>query len=251
MNNKPLGEKHVEETSVEEKSVEEKSVEERPSDESLEDQVYEAIKRAILQRELKPGAQISYATWAKHLSVSRTPVRDAFKRLENEGFIIRESERQWYVYVLTLADVHNLHATRMAVEGYMARLAARHRTGEQIETMMELIEAMEEAIVAKDRTAFRRADSHFHQLIEEACQNPYLARISHHCHEMLTRLRTEITMEGRLQVAVEENQMIAHAVLEQDEDAAEAAQRRHIRASWENMVLLLEQMVIPIVGDHF
>lgn len=218
---------------------------------SLEDQAYNAIKDAIKTLKVRPGEKISYTEWADQLKISRTPVRDALKRLEQEGLVIRETGRQWHVYTLTLQDVYKLHELREGVDTYIARLAALNLTEAQAKRIRELLKDMDAAQARDDRHAFREADTEFHRIMEAASQNPYMVKVSLNISDLLARLRPRFSIEGRIKNTYRENVKIAQALFEHDPAAAAQAQLEHIHASRDNLVKLIEQWIIPLVGEEF
>lgn len=219
---------------------------------TLENQAYERIKAAILKKELKPGEKVSHTDWAERLNFSRTPVRDALKRLEFEGFIIRETERQWHVYTLTIEDVHKLYEVIQSVEGYIAYLAAQNFTDEMAAEAQALLEVMEEGKTNRDYSKYLPANHHFHLLMERAANNPRLVEITRLAREKLNRTQAgNLHIEGRLDRSYEENRLIVEALIKRDPETAERYQRAHLRSSRDYIIMLLEQLIIPYVGHEF
>ena len=219
---------------------------------SLEMQAYERIKKAILSKELKPGERISQNDWVERLKISRTPVRDALKRLEYEALIIRDTERQWHVYTLTIEDVHQLYDVRESVEGYLAFLAAQNFTDAWAEEMKKVISAMKEHKEKVDHDAFDDDNRHFHRIINDAAANSYLVDIVNRVNDRLHRLRPHgVHIEGRLDQAYGENINIANALIARDKEKAECYQRVHLRSSRDYLILLLTQIIIPFTGPQF
>ena len=221
-------------------------------DTSLEERVYQTLKKAIFDLELKPGAKISQNEWAERLAISRTPVREALKRLSTEGFVTLDSSREWRVYELDLEAVRKLYELKEGVEGMMARLAAVRMTEERQGELEAIILRMADAVAADDRLAFRREDNRLHAEIETLADNPYLTASSIKANEMLARLRREkLSLPGRMARSFEENRCIVEALMARDPDAAERAQHAHLKASAETFIMVLEELVVPLVGTHF
>lgn len=219
---------------------------------SLETQAYESIKNAILSKDLKPGEKVSQNDWVEKLKISRTPVRDALKRLEYEGLIIRDTERLWHVYTLTLEDVHQLYDVRESVEGYLAYLAAQNFTENDTKTARKIIKAMEIFKEKMDHDGFDGENRKFHALINQAAGNPYMVDIINHSNDRLHRLRPHgVHLEGRLDQAFEENKNIVEALIAHDKEKAECLQRIHLRSSRKYLLLLLTQIIIPFMGSEF
>jgi len=219
---------------------------------SLETQAYERIKKAILCKELKPGEKVSHTEWADRLNFSRTPVRDALKRLEFEGFIIRENERQWHVYTLTIDEVYKLYEVIQGVEGYIAFLAAQNFTDDMSAEAQEILQVMEAAKKTRDYSAFNAANNRFHFLIDSAANNPNLVEIGHLTREKMIRIHSrDLHIEGRLERSYEENTAIAQAMIKHDAEEAQRQQRSHLRSSRDYLIMLLDKLIIPYVGPEF
>jgi DNA-binding GntR family transcriptional regulator len=219
---------------------------------SLETQAYDRIKKAILSKELKPGEKISQNDWVERLKISRTPVRDALKRLEYEQLIIRDTERQWHVYTLTLKDVHQLYEVRESVEGHLAFLAAENFTDAWAREISGVIANMEKNKAEVNHDAFDTDNRLFHKIINDAAGNSYLIAIVNQVNDRLHRLRPHgVHIEGRIEQAYKENCNIANALIARDKEKAEYFQRIHIRSSREYLILLLTQIIIPFMGPQF
>lgn len=219
---------------------------------SLEDQVYALIKSAILNRELRPGEKVSHTDWAERLHISRTPVRDALKRLENEGLIIRETERIWHVYTLTLDDVYKIFEARVATDTHIASLAALNITPQQIVEIEGLLAEMELTHRANNYDAFNKVNSRFHDLLNRASKNAYLVQVNLLLHEKTTRLYPKgINIDHRLEKGLAENQKIAQAIIARDPELAAKYQEEHVRSYCAHLVKVIKEIVIPYTGPEF
>lgn len=219
---------------------------------SLEDQVYTQIKQAILKKELRPGEKVSHAEWAERLNISRTPVRDALKRLEQEGLIIRETERIWHVYTLTIEDVYMLFDARLATDGRIAYLAAQHMTDAREAELREVLLGMEQTCNDNDYDAFTEANNCFHDFLNRISENPYLVKLNLSLHEKTRRLYPKgINIDRRLEKGFQENLLIAQALIDRDPEKAELLQRRHINSYRDHLVKVIKEMVIPYTGPEF
>ena len=219
---------------------------------NFETLAYGQIKSAILQKELRPGEKISYTDWADRLKISRTPVRDALKRLEYEGFIVRETERYWHVYTLTIEEVESIFDTREAVDGKISYLAALRITPELVVELEQIHEAMEETRLHHDYETFYNINSNYHGLLNRASQNDYLVSVSKLLNEKLSRLYPKgINIDGRLEKGITENRLISDALIAHDPEAAERAQITHLRSYRSLLIMVLKEMVIPYTGPVF
>ncbi|MBD3293579.1 MAG: FCD domain-containing protein [Armatimonadia bacterium] len=218
----------------------------------LETTAYLALKAAILTLEVRPGARVNQNDWADRLGISRTPVKEALKRLTLEGLVTAETGRDWRVYTLSLDDVRRLYELREGVETMVARLAAGNMNAEAEDRVNKILARMAAAVEREDRAEFRAADTDFHSLMLELADNPYLTEASIRASEKLTRLRRgNLSLPGRIMITLEENRRIARAMVEKDAEAAAEAQRDHLRASAATIMRLLEELVVPLVGPRF
>lgn len=219
---------------------------------SLEDQVYKRIKEAILLKELRPGEKVSHGEWAERLKISRTPVRDALKRLESEGLVIRETERIWHVYTLTIADVYMIFDARIAIDGRIAYLAAQNMTDEKMAEIESLLVEMDQTRIQNDYDAFNIVNRKFHAFLNETSNNPYLIRANSLLHEKTFRLYPKgLNIDHRLEKGLKENVSIAQAIMNRDPDLAEHLQKLHIISYRDHLIRVLKEIVIPYTGPEF
>src|SRR5919202_6686418 len=111
---------------------------------SLQEKVYDHLKQAILAGEIQPGERLLETRLAKSLGVSRIPVREAIRKLEREGLIVAFPRRGVYASSLSPRDVDEVYAVRAVLEGLAARLAAEHRTEEQLGRLDTIVAEMAE-----------------------------------------------------------------------------------------------------------
>lgn len=219
---------------------------------SLEQQAYEQIKAAIFEKTLKPGEKIRLAEWADRLNMSRTPVRDTLRRLENEGLVIRESERQWHVYLLNLDDVYKIFEARLGVDAQIAYLAAMNITDEQLIKVQMILDEAEQTHLQNDYEQYHTIDEKFHQLLNQASNNEYLVQFQQALVDKLTRLYPQgINIGNRLEASINENKLIAQSLIAHDPEKAREYQIAHINSYRDHLILVLQKLVIPFTGPAF
>ena len=188
--------------------------------------VCQLILDAIDAGELKAGARLVETELAERFGVSRTPVREALKRLEAQGVAAIDG-RRLVVATLDHDQLGELYEVRGVVEGLAARLAARHAAPEEIAVLRDMVEA-DRALVDQP-LALSRANKQFHRQLHRASHNRYLNRMLQDMRRALALLSaTTLGAPGRGADSVAEHDAIIRAVEARDEDAAEAAARRHI-----------------------
>jgi len=203
------------------------AVERRALDTSLGEFVLERLKDAIRRGRYPPGRRIREAEVAGWLGVSRTPVREAFRRLQSDGLLKLTPWRGAEVAELDRAQVAELYATRRTLEGTAAALAAKHASEAEIAVFFDLLDRD----AAAGRSAKRRAriNRQFHQALYRAAHNRYLMQALNALSDSLALLKsTTYEVPGRPEQARLEHQRIADAIRRRDPDAAERATRIHI-----------------------
>ena len=160
---------------------------------SARSEVYQVVKRQILSGELAPGTALSENLLAKQYQVSRTPTREALHRLAIEGLVDVVPKRGTFVAALpSVGSVRQLYEFREAIGGMAARLAARWRTDEDIETLRQLIVGMEET---EDPEAAGEVADEFIEKIDAMSRNELLARANRELLDQIHRLRQTV-MKG-------------------------------------------------------
>jgi DNA-binding GntR family transcriptional regulator len=139
----------------------------------IADTVYARLRDAILSAELRPNTRLVEDELADWLNISRTPIRESLLRLEQEGLV--ERKRGWIVREHNLAEIQARLESRLAIEGYAARLAAGRRSEADLQELRTLAEAMENPGIS--RLEFNRLNDRFHKLITEAAHNSTLASL--------------------------------------------------------------------------
>jgi DNA-binding GntR family transcriptional regulator len=198
---------------------------------SVVDHVYTALRERILSGDLPRAAKLHQATLADELGVSRTPLREALRRLAAEGLVNFSPNRGARVSELDFGDMRHAWAARVALEPGAARLAAERRDLDAIAAMRDAIAAQRRADGDRDRSF--SANRTFHLALAAASGNPHLTRFA----EMLwvPRIGVPIYQAQAAEPAgpsawADEHEGIADAVERGDADAAERLTRAHIGA---------------------
>ncbi|RHW42071.1 GntR family transcriptional regulator [Neobacillus notoginsengisoli] len=137
----------------------------------LRDQVYEALKKAIVTLELEPGQRIKDKDLALEFGVSRTPVREALKKLEDEGLVESLPGSQTRITEIQLEEAKNAFTVVAALHGLAARLAVPNMAEEDVQLMEESNGQLKKALENKDVLHAVEADDRFHEVILSASGN--------------------------------------------------------------------------------
>jgi DNA-binding GntR family transcriptional regulator len=145
------------------------------------DVAYQHVRRAIITGELRSGDKLQEEKLAERIGVSRTPVREALNRLNNEGLVVLERYRKGYVASFTEQDVMERFRLRALLESHAAARAAKRITPADIARLEEIEDRMEEAFEREGwhqhLDAFDRLNDEFHRVIAEAAESPRLVGI--------------------------------------------------------------------------
>lgn len=209
-----------------------------PKSSSFGEVAYGRLKQAIQEGVFKPGEPIRESRVADWLKISRTPVRDAIRRLQSEGLLSYRLHDGVVVATLDRQDVVNLYAVREVLEGAAAGMAARHASEAEIGELRALLHASGNTT---DPGLIAEQNFRFHGLIHQAARNPYLIRTINTFRESLALLGPPTTVvPGRPKAVDEAHAKILAAILKRDEKAAEDAMRAHIRSALLSRFELLE-----------
>jgi DNA-binding GntR family transcriptional regulator len=189
--------------------------------------IYALLLDAIDRGDYAPGGRLVEAELAERFGVSRTPVREALNRLETQGVVARDPRRGVVVASLDYDQLGELYAVREVMEGFAARMAARHAAPAEIALLAEMVEA--DRVRVGDAEALSRSNRLFHRQLHRASHNRYLIQMLDAMRRSLALLSsTTLAAPSRGGESVEEHARIVAAVAARDEDGAEAAARAHI-----------------------
>lgn len=195
----------------------------------LRDVVFKTLRQAILTGEFMPGERLMEITLANRLGVSRTPVREAIRKLELEGLVVMIPRKGAEVARITVSDLKDVLEVRCHLEEFAATIACERITEEEKKELRIALEAFEEAIEAKDLKLIAERDVEFHDVIFKATKNKRLLQIINNLREQIYRYRIEYIKDFDYhEVLVKEHRKIMRTIMEGDREAAEKIMRTHI-----------------------
>lgn len=195
----------------------------------LRDVVFNTLRQAIIKGDLKPGERLLEIQLADKLGVSRTPVREAIRKLELEGLVTMVPRRGTTVLGITKKHLKDVLEIRSALEELALELACRRVTPEQYEELVRL-EALLEAKQDSDN-AFELSDidEKFHEQIYQATNNPRLVQLLANLREQMYRYRLEyMKAKDKRPRLIQEHQQIIKALKNKDSKAGRKAIYDHI-----------------------
>ena len=209
----------------------------------LREVVYETLREAIRNGSLTPGERLMEIQLAEELGVSRTPVREAIRKLELERFVVMLPRRGTYVANLSLKDINEVFEIRAALDGLAAGLAAERITEEELEQMERLLVEIADCIEQHNNQKIVEADEAFHDILYRASRNERLVGIICNLREQFARFRSvSIKYPGRLQNTLEEHRQLVEAIAQRNPEAAQQKAREHIENAEQTLLLEMEQL---------
>lgn len=215
----------------------------------LREVVCESLRDAIRKGILKPGQRIMEIKLAEELGVSRTPVREAIRKLELEGYVVMMPRRGTYVADMSIRDINEIFEIRTALESLSNGLAAEHITEDELEHLQRLLVVIggyiKEYEDGPDREAAMdkivKTDIEFHDLLYHAARNNRLVGIISNLRDRLTRFRTlSMSYPGRLEATLDEHREIVETIANGDGRAARKAAVHHMENSEKTLLKAMD-----------
>jgi DNA-binding GntR family transcriptional regulator len=202
---------------------------EAPAFRPLRRDVYETLREAILLGRLAPGTRVVEAEIARQMAISRGPIREALRQLEQDGLVEYRPRRGTVVATLTRERMLHTYAVRATLEGLAAALAAEHATDEELEELKGLLEEMEAYSRADDMTAMLRADVQFHERMCSFADNPVLLKTWKALEPLAWTLLSGAKQQNRYTLAelTDRHRPLLDALLRRDPDRAAEVARAH------------------------
>ncbi len=203
----------------------------------LREIVCENLRDAIKKGILEPGERLMEVQLADELGISRTPVREAIRKLEQEGYVIMMPRRGTYVSNISEGDVKEIFEIRSALESLAAGLAARRIEQNELEDLQSLLNEIEGYIKQNNIEKIVETDVKFHGLLYQVSRNNRLVGIINNLKEQLARFRTlSMSYPGRLQATFEEHSEMVEAISNGDVSSARDAAERHMEQAEETLL---------------
>lgn len=193
--------------------------------EKLGDQIYAVLKKMIADYRFQPGARLNIESIARELEVSRTPVWEAVRRLEQEGLVENIPNRGVFMSSLTAEEALDLYAVREVLEGMAARLAATRIDESSLEKMARFILRQREVIEKQDILAYSKLDFEFHATLYDTCGNEWLKELLETIKNKMRPLT--LHMQPDFSKLIDQHAELVRALRGRDPEKAEEAFRRH------------------------
>lgn len=203
---------------------------------SLADQVFDKLESDIVSGVYPRGEILTELKLVEQLNVSRTPIREALRRLEQER-LIQDTGKGSLVLGITLDDLVDIMDIRLRCEGLAARYAAMNRTQEEADRLHHLMELQDFYAAKDDYDHLREIDDEFHECIYEFCGRHVLMDTLRPLHRKTQRYRRgSISNAQRRQHSTDEHKAVCTAICAGDADGAYAAMTLHIQNAKKSMI---------------
>ena len=206
---------------------------------SIADQIFEQLEHDILSGKYARGETLSELRLSSEMGVSRTPMREAIRRLEQEH-ILEESGRGVVVVGISKEDMLDMYEIRMKIEGLAARRAAENITDAELQEMRDILDLQRfyvEKQGGNSSDQIKNLDSRFHEQLYKASGSRVLFETLYSLHKKIIKFRmASVSKQSRAMQSLEEHESIYRALAAHDPDAAEETVNRHVVNARERIV---------------
>ncbi|MGC8768487.1 GntR family transcriptional regulator [Calditerrivibrio sp.] len=203
----------------------------------LSEKIAETLRDYIMKGNLKPGERLTEPKLSAMLGISRTPIREALRLLENEGFIDIYPRRGAVVSDITAKDVDEIFVIKTKLESLAARLAVENISESDIKRMMEINERMAKYSETKNVVNLIKLNAEFHNIFIENSNNSRLIKFIESLNKQFKRVTAySFTEAGRIKKVLEEHANIVDAFVNRDPDRAEQLVDLHVKNGWQFII---------------
>ncbi|PVE64474.1 GntR family transcriptional regulator [Priestia megaterium] len=195
---------------------------------NLYEQVYLSIKNSIIQGEFRPGEKLTEAKLSKVLNASRTPIRDALRKLEQEGLVTFYPSQGVEVSSLSAETITSLYECRAVLEGLATRKAIENMSGDNLDTLEESIILAKRYFEKKDLDKVVEKNTLFHDTIIQLSKNAPLIQMMDNIRTQILRYRIITSSIGFRPTFLEDHWNIYKAIKEGDSEKADTLMKQHI-----------------------
>ena len=195
---------------------------------TLRERILETIRDAIIKGALKPGEKVAEPELAERFGISRTPIREAFRQLESEGYLTVIPRKGAVVTAFSQKDVEEFYAIKSILEGYAAKRACENLSPKEIEKLEAINAKLSQLSEGADVKQFFRVHNDFHDLFVKAANNEKLYEMITNLVSKFQRLRlASLNVPGRMKTSVEEHEKIIDAFRKKNPSGAEKLVRKN------------------------
>ena len=208
----------------------------------LRDVVFNTLREAILKGDLKPGERLMELQLASKLGVSRTPIREAIRMLEQEGLAVTTPRKGAEVAKMTLKDMEDVLEIRDALDELAVRIACQKISDEQLKQLEDMKELFEKSTQTGNVKKIAEADVTFHDVIYEATTNPKLVTLLNNLREQVYRYRVEYIKDPKnYPTLIAEHEAILESLKNRDVKNAVEAMHVHVANQAEAVKTVIQE----------
>jgi len=194
---------------------------------TLREKILETIRDAITSGSLKPGEKVAEPELAERFGISRTPIREAFRQLESEGYLTVIPRKGAVVVSFTSKEIEEFYAIKSILEGYAAHEACKRITEKEIDKLVAINGKLRQLAEDEEIKQFFKIHNEFHELFRRAADNSKLDDLINGLVSKFQRLRYEsLSKPGRMKSSVHEHVKIIEAFRSRDAELAEQVVRK-------------------------
>jgi len=209
---------------------------------SLREEVYDSLRKSILHGKLKAGQRLIEEQLAHQIGISRTPVREAFHKLEKDDLVIRLPKGGFAVREFTKADVEEIFGIRCALESYAAYLATLHITPDKISVLEKKMEELQKALEGGDTNKVVQLNTEFHNLLYKACKSKKLADMINNYSDYFYRYRAAFPInEDNFKYTVDDHRSMLEAMKKKNPRVVEKLVRTHLEKTKELVLQAVDE----------
>ena len=195
----------------------------------LSEDIAESIKTAIIKGKFKPGEKIPEGELAESMGISRTPLREAFRKLANEGFIQIIPRKGAVVADIDADEAINLYEIKSTLEGLAARLAAKNMKPKDIGKLEKINDELKELIDKNDLESFYKVHTKFHEGFVKMCGNKRLIQMISNLNDHFNRFGViSLTLPGQFENAISQHAEIIKGFKSGDQNLVEERVRTNV-----------------------
>ena len=213
-----------------------------PETGSLSYRVFERLEDGILRGGIVPGESLNELKLSAEYGVSRTPVREAIRMLEQKDLVRLVPNKGAVVLGVNNKDLLDVYTIRSYIEGLACKWAAENITPEKAKKLREIVDLQEFYFLKSNADQISEMDSRFHETIFSYSESRRLEHMLRDLHHLILRYRAlSISEEGRAEKAIAEHRLILESICNGDGDEAERQTEIHVNNAKENLLIILGQ----------
>lgn len=208
----------------------------------LRDVIFDTLREAIIVGELKPGQRLMEVQLAEKMGVSRTPVREAIRKLELEGLVEMLPRKGAHVADLSVKDIMDVLEVRATLDGFATSLAATRISEDEKKELRHILDQFINCVEKENLQGSIKKDVEFHDVIYRSSRNEKLIQISNNLREQVQRFRVVYIKDySSSRELIREHTEILEAITSGDPEAARRAAQRHIKNQEESIIRSLKK----------